>query len=572
MPKIGKNRCGCDCKNQTVEAQQGYTGTGTRLNPAPCCDAWPNGTPCRYAVIFECFHEWPLICNDYVCGDLPFQTMINKPFGVSLNEDANSQLCTIPSPLGLTFPVMELMRDCGVDITGGCAFTNKLYNNSKIAPIITHMAPSYLTDQYPNAEINKFPPYHLNAGNIVYHQADFKRAYAYPGYGDDTEVNPAQPSCFHAEDGTTLWELKIGLDRPTLEWTYDYVLNSMPRFGATQVGDCSFSPAGTGTGTHASVSSHRPRYVADAAWDLWGRNTMTLQNPEDWPSLRPKICVVALQTGSWTNPCETHADQCECCDPGGDLPFSVTIGGCSRLAGSYSFILERHYGAPPYCGVNEPTAPCGWFWATIGTGSTDCPTGTVPEWSGEVGFLIYCDKSPDIPYKIKIYCYRNDTACWVYQTDATITLYQCTCDGPFFVFELPNTISCCCEVENVQTNCCPDPIPSGLTATITSSCSAINGAVIPLTYNSTDNNWCGTITIGGYEWRVCQADATLMGSPYCPIQLDCRAVGSPSWLTVMSPSSNGDMTCRPFYQSASGSFSDSCQCSGSHTVTVEVSA
>lgn len=123
----------------------------------------------------------------------------------------------------------------------------------------------------------------------------------------------------------------------------------------------------------------------------------------------------------------------------------------------------------------------------------------------------------------------------------------------------------CCDAGQ-QTNCCPDPLPSGLTATIScATCAAIDGLVIPLTYSVPNVRWEGSVVSGGVTYTVYQADATLMGSPYCPVQLDCDGVA------FIGPTSDGNLTCSPaFSHSATGTFSDGCGCTGSHTAAIYV--
>lgn len=532
---VREKRCGCDCLNQTVAATGLVTPTGTPITARPCCSGWSDGTPCRYAVMFECFNDWPLWTGT-ACGRVPA--------GVTLNWDG-SDYCGIPSPLGLTFPTMEVIRDCLGDTTGECLYSNRLYNNVKIGQIVTHMAPSYLTDHYDSGvSVNAFPPYSSTSSGVIYHEADFNRYVDNPDYGD-TEADPTKPECGHYADGQNLWELSIGSNPAILEWTYDNVLSRMTRFGGNTI---------SGGGNVSGVN--RPRYVAETGWALWGRNTMHLQNPDDWPNLKRRVCVAPLDIGYVNNPCSSHSDQCVCCDIGGSgLPFSVVIGNCNRLAGSYSWDLIRQTGTPPYCGVSEPTAPCGWFWTSIGTAGS-CPTGVTPEYGGQVGFLIYCDAAPPTsPYNIDLYCYRNDTSCWVSAGSATITSFQCLCDGPYFSFTLP-AIDCCCDVPPDCT-CTP---PATLYMDIT-GCSCWEATAVALTYNSTTECWEHTSQIND-----CVLTATL-----CCI--------ADEWTLTLSPlnamcgdqlASAASGTCDPFTLNFTMALSSDC-CSpsgGSITITV----
>jgi len=438
MPKIGKLRCGCDCKNQTELVEQGYVGTGTALADAPCCDAYPNGTPCRYAIIFECGHDWPLMVqSSCLTGGTEIGGLIYVPYGVLLNENLEG-LCQAPTPLGLTFPVMEVLRDCPSDITGECIYTNRLYYNFiKPSGFETHMATSYLIDRGADAENIKFPPYRLNAGAVEYTKARYGRGFADPNRGPDIDDD----ACYHPYDlgfeYSTLWELKIAASPVSLEWVYDDVLNAMPQFAET----------GTGSGPNP----HRPRYEAVDTWNLWGRNTMVLTNPEDWPALPKSICVVPESYGGIVNQCTSHEQQCTCCDIGEATGVIwPTITGCDKLNGTYTGVSQRYVDGdtlPP--GVTMPgDAPCGFFWSLIGPDDECDISGTT--WSSTIGLMTYCDGTTQ---HVVPYCYNVDTSQFVEQTEATVTVQECTCQGLYFEFELSSDLDCCCPPIVPACNC-----------------------------------------------------------------------------------------------------------------------
>lgn len=432
MTMLGKHTCtGCDCKNQTEEVSPllSTTGTGTALRDAPCCDAYPDGTPCRYAIIFQCEHAWPLwMPSSCLTGGVEIGGVMHVPYGVLLNENGEG-LCQVPSPLALTFPVMEVLRDCPSDVTGECIYTNRLYYNFiKPSGFQTHMATSLLIDRVTDAAVNKFPPYRVNAGEIEYVKARYGRAYADPNRGPDVDDD----DCYHPYDlefeYSTLWQLKIGGSPASLEWVYDDVLDAIPQF----------APVGTGSGPNA----HRPRYEAIDAWDLWGRNTMVLQNPEDWPALPRTVCVAPESYGRIVNRCSSHEEQCTCCDIGESTGVIwPTITGCDKLNGTYTGVSQRYVDGdtlPP--GVTMPgNAPCGFFWCLIGPDDECDISGTT--WSSTIGLMTYCDGTTQhvIPY-----CYNKDTSQFVEQTEATIITQECTCKGLYFVFELAADLDCCC--------------------------------------------------------------------------------------------------------------------------------
>lgn len=480
MSKVGKNRCGCDCKNQTVDSVgTGALGTGVGYNYG-CCASLADGGPCRYAVLFECLHTWPLWIDatGYTCGIVVDETAIPKiPVGVLLNSTNGIDLtaCAIPSPLAMTFPITELQRECNTS-NDQCIWSQKLYRNSlKGIDEITHMATSYLVDALAESETIRFPPYSLASGEIVYHAARYERTNVDPNYGADPAVDG---SCAHYEitNSTTLWELNLSASPPSLEWVYDEVLNAMPRFGG----------AGTdGTGT---TSSHRPQYLATAAWDVFGRNTMTLQNPEDWPSLPRNVCVVAVDGGLLDSQCDGGPSfNCACCDPGGDAIFiKLSLTGCGIAVVLEDFGLNRRTDATDLPGVTVPAGACGFFWATTsigdGVGCTDpgSDLGTTGDdfiWGGSVGIAIWCDGTD---WQATTYCYEGREGIWRPQGTTTVGTFDCLCAGPQLDITLPAEMDCCCQCA------CADDVPDTVYADVAYTCGISRSGTVTLVKDIND--------------------------------------------------------------------------------------
>jgi hypothetical protein len=208
--------------------------------------------------------------------------------------------------------------------------------------------------------------------------------------------------------------------------------------------------------------------------------------PYDW-RMDPYKCIV----------CETRVQDCRCCDSGSPtLPFVVVIDGCGTFAGRYQFdaLRYRDPDALP-TGISYPaTDPCGVFIGTISAGDGCSAGGTA--WSGELKLMSWCDGTDAaIPWHVEVFCYNSDTSTWVSSGVATVTSYECRCDGPRFAFTLPD-LDCCCDATLIETDCCPDGIPSTLTFAIESAtCAEIDGVTATLTHDGIDS-WRGeTATI-----------------------------------------------------------------------------
>lgn len=457
---IRSRRCGCDCNNSTVAAS-GLVGATGVVSARSCCQSYSD-VPCQYAVMFECYNDWPLWTRDDTCGtDVFGDGILRTPYYVPQNYDSPygpTDCSGPPSPLGLTFPVVGLVKDCPTDIDGSCSYTNKLYfAPNKVASDYTTMSPSIISNIKPNAAQNTFPPISKSGSDpIQFIEAQYE--IDTPATGVINEY--IKSLCNHGDmfgsyndsSHMTLWRLSIGSGTVALEWEVDEVLNAMPRFGATVV-----SGVITGSG-NTGVSPYRPRYVAEDTWNVWGRNSMDLQNPEDWPNLKRRICVAALNRGEVNLRCDSHTDQCNCCDAGGDAAnVTFTVTGCSGIAGTYGGTMVRIRNSGDLeAGVTIPgSAPCGIFWGTFGGTGDICAISGV-NWSNQLGLSIYCDGSN---YNVIPYCYQSDSGVYVQQTAATVNTETCGCYGVDLDFTLPSDLDCCCpSAETICSECVSDCI------------------------------------------------------------------------------------------------------------------
>lgn len=407
MTKIGKLRCGCDCKNATrevpVESEPFGTGTGSsqRWLHFPCCNGTP--APIRYAIIFECFNPWPMwnpgstasYCAEYNIGGVPV-----LPACVRLNcrrtapfPGGTCESCLAPPGLSLTFPVTEVRKACVFDwFDDACSYWQSLHYDYLLPETIdTYMDDSALYDMRPDAVADKFPPYRIqpgtgsNAGEIIeYGSAWFGTADV--GYADKT------PSI--------LWYMDIDAEPVYLEWWYDCALAQM----------------------NGGAGKARPRYEAIRTWERFGRNTMVLTNPEDWPSLRPKICVVPA-AGRHISPCNTQEAMCGCCDPGNDVSiWAVTINGC--LNGTHIVIGHRKRRASEVpCGIEFPAnAPCG-AWEILFSVDNECEGGTGTAWGSQIYELVWCTGPGQ--YQGDVYCFDTEAGCWSKKGSISVSSFQC---------------------------------------------------------------------------------------------------------------------------------------------------
>lgn len=255
--------------------------------------------------------------------------------------------------------------------------------------------------------------------------------------------------------------------------------------------------------------------------------------PYDW-RMNPYKCLA----------CETRVQDCRCCDTGAPtLPFVVVIDGCGTFAGRHEFDATRYRDPDTLpAGVTYPTPdPCGVFWGTI-TAGDGCAAGG-SNWSGTIGLLSWCDGTDAaIPWHVSVWCYDTDAAEFVSQGEATVTSYECRCDGPRFAFTLP-PLACCCDGTLIVTDCCPDGIPDTLTVELSGSGCA--DFVTTVTWNGT-TRWQGTVSICGLTMSVTVTCDTL-GVPGYVISVDYIAPLGGT-LGVTDPIA---ATCSPFYASQS---------------------
>lgn len=172
-------RCGCDCRNRTVDAYYG-------AHDWPCCDTFPDGVPCRYAAIFEC------------------------SLNLSLGYYGGGQQ--------ITCPVLELRKACYF----GCEYVAATENaNAETCDNL----PS-LTDATANAMQGTFPPTSDDAGVWTYHDGDYRTTPATDP--SETGITCVVPETWDVDH----WTLDISLDPPTLTYTNSWALGLLGRTAA----------------------------------------------------------------------------------------------------------------------------------------------------------------------------------------------------------------------------------------------------------------------------------------------------------------------------------------------------
>jgi len=254
--------------------------------------------------------------------------------------------------------------------------------------------------------------------------------------------------------------------------------------------------------------------------------------------------------------CETRLQDCRCCDTGAPtLPFVVVIEGCGTFQGRYEFDATRYRDPDTLpAGVTYPaTDPCGVFWGTLSAGEGCTAGGST--WSGSLGLLSWCDGTDAaIPWHVEIYCFDDDADEYVSQGEATVTSYECRCDGPRFAFTLP-TLDCCCDgTTGPPCGECVDALPGTLVATCGSNS-------VTLTWNGT-TAWVGTsssfcgVTNATITLTIASVD------PSCTFDLNITGDCSP----VSQAGNTGPISCNPLLISFSSGYQD---CDGvDKTVTI----
>ncbi len=251
-------------------------------------------------------------------------------------------------------------------------------------------------------------------------------------WGGGTAFYPAcDPDPDIQADYELVWELEI--TAPTTA-----TLTVTPATGGTAVYDCT-------------------------DWDCddggWFHLTSYSENLNKLPR-----CVEIVPKNTLNEPplkCTDEESQCGCCDPGIDSgPIDVEITGCEGLNEITSITISRVYDTDGICGVTypDPAPGCGVFTGMLSSGE-GCSSAGV-NWNGDVFLMIWCDGEDS--YTMNAYCWSDDTDCYV-QQGATITAYECRCNGFWIQFTLE--LDCCCpEV----TECCP--------------CSDADGRIVEVTF------------------------------------------------------------------------------------------
>lgn len=261
------------------------------------------------------------------------------------------------------------------------------------------------------------------------------------------------------------------------------------------------------------------------------RNEATVH--EKLIGLPVKICVIPISKPV-ANPCTTVAAKCACMDPGFcGTTIWVNVAGCKGFSGGQTINLTRMYSVGSgLSGVSMPSsAPCGFFWGTIGPNSIVCSS----VYKNQLGIQIWCD---GVTYLIAVYCLKIDGT-WEFVPGAAITSIIPTCFGPELFFRLPETLPCCCQEEElIVTDCCPDGIPATLTVELSgTTCADFTTTV---TWNGT-TRWQGTVSICGLTMSVTVTCDTL-GVPGYVISVDYIAPLGGT-LAVTDPIA---ATCSPF--------------------------
>ncbi len=244
--------------------------------------------------------------------------------------------------------------------------------------------------------------------------------------------------------------------------------------------------ATTATLTVTPITGGTGVYTCDT-FDCTARNDFVYDSAGATDNLKHLpcgVCVAPVNTESEPAlKCETKDDQCDCCDNGGDtMTFDVAITGCAALESVTTINTTRVCDPEAMaCGITYPSpAPCCVFVGDISTGDGCTFEGT--GYTGLVRLIIYCVGLDD--YAIDVYCQKNDLC---FESQGTIgTTTVCTCNGPYLEFTLPE-LNCCCPSTPIDTDCCPTPMPSVLTA--------FDGTnTVTLTY--TPSSWILTPTPG----------------------------------------------------------------------------
>jgi hypothetical protein len=498
MTLFGREACGCDCRNETRTLDPTYPDTSTRTGRWGCCgnetppeEGIPGGVPSGYAVLFECEHPWP-----WQLGDR---------WWVDANEFQGGGGTAMPS---MTYPIHFLGKVC----THGCVYQARegAGQGACVVPCPPEesLQSSYfrvcrLENQVPGAN-SEFPAYRYKNPPAPDGESQFDYVRHWLHLGTNTRLQ----NVFGGGVFGTINEPDPGPDddRNCGRWLQN--INPIGGQGALDfvtwvldvkengVGILSWAiPNGSPAVAERFSLLRRGRpiptggvtYISDANWTAFGRNTLTLQNPQDWPSLPEKVCVVPVHWPFMAHRCDDHESFCKCaefsnCD---SLPFSVRF--CedeTSTALSMASSRDLPWTDPP--GVSVVDSPCGYWWGTYA--SYLCTGFTA------MGFQVWCDGSE---WHVKPYCYNGTT--WTAQAEADVSNYSVACDGIRFTWTAGEIECLCCP----PPECCPcADLPSEGTIsdgtnsyTIVKNCAVGEGAyAIPAGLGSVD--FCGASSTG----------------------------------------------------------------------------
>jgi hypothetical protein len=417
---------GCNCYNETSIHLEDLDDPAYYL---PCCESLDGGLgPCIYAVIFGCDHSWPVVSAADGFGIRQYVGLPCDTEGFCGNDYVK-----------WFYQVHRLKKEC----QGSCKWSETHIVASDIGSeacadfIEAKMIPCDGAVYFPSDQ-HTFPQYEgppLQAIKACYKEwepTDATECFGIP-------VDGVQSFRF--------WSLDLS-GTPTLTWEFPGV----PGFG---------DPAAVLT----SLGKAPPVYTAVDTWNVFGRNTMVIDDPYRWPSCQPEICVVGIKRGL-PAACDTNEAQCNCCDNGEDTAqFMVDVTGCEGFAGAQAVLSTRETDpgdfVAEYPGADWPaSAPCG-VWPFVLSSGDGCTVGDV-SYSGNILVVIYCDGND---YQGDAYCFDTEINEWVNKSALSIT-WRCidgceefeTLEGPVTVcctwvveFTLPE-LDCCCPEEPP---CCP---------------------------------------------------------------------------------------------------------------------
>lgn len=473
-PRKHPGRCGCE---------NSWTFTDAQENPS-CCEHIQTA-PCWYAMSFECRAYWASPYQTTELGNV-HEPLLGDPLGISTQRG------------GCHF----LAKDCITGCTWGDRWTTSAFGfetpyatitNCPTATVCADVATSPDSDGI-SADDNPFGPPSSSSCSITCPAGDGN---CVPCSWADLCAGADLASSFE-DCVTSVWGMRKKWEMTPVSAT-EATLTCTSNMGwAAQYYCGDFDPMNKST---------------------FVRNEATVH--EKLIGLPVKICVMPISKPV-ANPCTTVAYKCACIDPGFcSTSIWASVAGCVGFSGLQRISLVRFYTVPgSLSGVSLPSsAPCGFFWGTLGLGDTSCSG-----YKNQLGIQIWCD---GVTYLIAVYCLKIDGT-WEFVPGAAITSIIPTCFGPELFFRLPETLPCCCAEDGppIETNCCPDnPIPRTLTAE----------AEITLCTECTGTGTASATYVEGETYPTWDVDVTVCSRTYT-IRLVCQPSdgGGVAWTATMT--------------------------------------